>query len=253
MITKYHNSYDFDTRGWDKIWTFNDALELNIEFLQGLRKSTPYHGAPVYDMDTSKLIDIHKYGRIFTDNGQSNECKYNVFIPETRHIYMHNDEVENERILKEMIYSTEQKSYMEGYIEPNTVMPLVSFLKKYGDRIAYRLYDISNKKFYSHNFKLTWTTREKASSEGFEGPWDECTRTFKAADIGLYEDHFTRIHGGLWWFFIYSVEPCDLNIEDILYEYTLQRLNEFGKRRKSRRTRKTKKSKKKSKKKSTRK
>jgi hypothetical protein len=246
MITEYNYVYDFDTTGWDLIKTFNDALKLNIEFLQGLRKSTPYHGAPVYDVNASKLVFIHKFGKIFTQDGQSNKCEYEALRPETKIVRVYIDKLGNKSILKEFVlhkakYSQEQKSYLEGYLEMKNVPFFMSFLKKYEGKIGLNLYDVKNDNYLT-NFESTWVTRAKI--EGNE-KWDPYSNAHREPNLMVYEEWFGHIKENLCYFFIHSLKPCDINVEDVLYEYATA-LRKKSQKGKSRRNRKTKKSKKKS-------
>ena len=218
METQHHYQYDFDTSGWDTIQTFDDAIDLNVEFLEGKRKSTPYHAAPIYDVDTTKLIYIHEKGRIITINGQSNECEYDKYYPEKKMIYFHNDRIDDERIIPTRIVSMEQKSYLVGYIERKQLHSFLSFLKHNKGTVAYHVYDIIKDKSYYNRFdkKNMWVTRYKLNGSD----WQESTWAHKEPDLhSLYDEFLIRARSPLVYFFIFSIKPCDLNMEDVLISY----------------------------------
>jgi len=227
METEYHYSYDFDYTDWDQIETFDEALKLNIEYLEGKRKSTPYHGAPIYDVDMSKLIYIHKNGRILTINGQSNECEYDKLYPQKKMVYLHNDKIFESRVIEERIASLEQKSYLEGFIEEKQLRSFLGFLRKQKIRVAYHLYDINRDVSYYNEFKKRnmWLTRHKLNGSD----WVQTTFAHRQPDLdSLYNKILIRCMTPLVYFLIYSIEPCGLNMEDVLVMY----INQLGQRKK---------------------
>lgn len=233
MKTEYNFSYDFDYTDWDQIESFDDAIKLNIEFLEGKRKSTPYHGAPVYDVDMSKLIYIHKNGRIITINGQSNECEYDKLYPKKRMVYLLNDIITDSQVIEERTVSFEQKSYLEGFIEEKQLRSFLGFLRKQKSKVAYHLYDIDRNISYYNEFKKRnmWLTRHKLNGSD----WVQTTFAHKEPELdSLYNNILIRSMTPLVYFLIYSIEPCGLNMEDILVMY----INQRGQRRKKKASKK---------------
>jgi len=56
---------------YEKVSNYNDLLETNILFFEGLMPMTFYHLSPIYDMETSKLKHITRKLKFFTMEGQS--------------------------------------------------------------------------------------------------------------------------------------------------------------------------------------
>lgn len=204
-------SYDFDDTGWNSFKSFNDALRINIEFLEGKRKSTPYNSAPVYDVDVSKLIYIHKHGKFLTTNGQSNECNYG-------------DE------------PYEQKSYLDGYFPKSQLKEFHNFLKRRKD-VGYFLQDKTEDiKFYNFSGDV-WVTRYK---EKGKDEWIEFSHVHHDLEDNMRK-YLNKCNVQLIFFVIFSLRQCNLNMEDVLIEY----IKERNKKRKERK-KKNKKSRKKS-------
>jgi len=145
--------------GWSKKdLSFEDALELNVNFLNG-RSLVWYHNSPVYDMDTSNLLYINEVGKFFTCGGQSNKCEYNVHYPNGHY------------------GSIEQKSELNGYFEESQLEPLLDFIKnnKYRESISYYFLRFKDNKAFQNFRKKTWITREMTGSYSVFKKWDEST------------------------------------------------------------------------------
>lgn len=224
MLTKYHYSYPFAK--WN-IKSYNEALKLNIKFLKGKLLSSPYHCSPIYDMNTSKLIYIHKVGHIFTTNGQSSECIYDEYVPKTKHVYIHIESggsegiIESETISEEMVFSSEQKSYIDGYMPQKYLESFLKFLKTNSRKVGYFVYDINNNKTYDNKDTLKgsyWVTRECGYNDK---DWKIISVSPFTPDLfPMYDHYFSKLKTPLVQFSIFDKKPCNkATMEDFLIKF----------------------------------
>jgi hypothetical protein len=110
-----------DTMDWSDARTFADLVVLNVRFLRGKLKETPYHGAPV-DEETvpllPKLIRINQLGFVSTqghpaDRESGRYKQSNPFFKKGMREY----------------YIYEQKSFIEGILLKSRAASFVNFMR----------------------------------------------------------------------------------------------------------------------------
>ncbi len=96
---------------WNNIHSYEDLLKVNVMFLRGELKETPYHLGPL-EPDSIPLIDelieMHNL-RMLSVNGQGGLCIYGDYAPPFRSY--------NGELLGDWYYDVEQRAYVEFYIE----------------------------------------------------------------------------------------------------------------------------------------
>ena len=186
-------------------------------------------------MNVDGLIYLHKYGRIFTENGQSHLCEYNIHYPKTKHVYMNIDDgTKFSNIIDESYGSMEQRSYLQGYIEKKILKKLISFLNNFSE-ICYSFYVISSKKTFSNFNEHTWATR---TSEGKNNEnWEEFTSIDPEHYTQTYNKCFTTI-SDLVEFKILNINQCKgPNIEDLLINFIKKKRSKKRRSRSNKRSR----------------
>ena len=223
---KKHHSYNFEH--W-KINSFKDVIKYNVEFLKGIRLSSPYHAAPVYDMKVENLITINENG-IVTINGQSNECVYNKYVPQTKHVYYFNDRIERVRVSNSIYYFMEQKSYLDSFIKLEMMDELINFIdginNDLGNEIVlYKFCNLNGVLTSNYKTDKNWLTRKYASkyeiNDLSEIKW-EYPHNDNLNDCELFSDTFNCKHiKGIINFMLIIDEPCynKFTCEDILINF----------------------------------
>ncbi len=207
-----------DFSQWYNAKSFSKILKLNMEFIKGNLSSTPYHYGPIYDMNVTDLLYLHKNG-ILTTNGQSNECYYT------------------------QKHSMEQKSYLNGFTYKRNLKFLLNFLYQNKHLFEYKIYDISNdigyisgikdpiKKLSTLGDRNTNTHKDIDIYYSFvngkyitrhkygDTQWKETTRCNMDFYPIEYEFFLEQIPVSLINFSITTVHPCTVNVDKYLADY----------------------------------
>lgn len=210
---------------WE-IHSFNDLIKHNVDFLKGIYKSSPYHAAPVYDVNDNKLIFINSNG-IVTIDGQSNICEYNEYLPTTRHIYYTNDEMVKEDISVPSYYSVEQKSYISGFIQSSILDKLVNYLNKLDD--VYYVFSVDNTNKLVTNIEYNifyWLTRvcdskKKLTTKNIK--WENISHV----NINKFENIFRgyKLPDTVYFIIFVNNIPCKYDVQDVLVNFIKDVLN----------------------------
>lgn len=220
MNIKKHFSYPF--MRWP-IHSFEDAIYHNIKFLRGEYISSPYHAAPIYDMNNDTLLLLHENG-ILTVNGQSDECYYKKFLPKTEHQYYNNNILTETIINDEKYINSEQKSYIDGFIKETMMNDMKKYFDNLNDKFDAKIlykFTFNNNSYTTNIHQLkTWLTRESDGDEAFEDfsnlhlfMFENFNETFKT---NIKSDDI--IH-----FFVTIDKPCDSNVENLLARFVINR------------------------------
>ncbi len=111
---KINNSVVNDISRWLYVRNYTDLLKLNIQFIEGSIKETPYHHGPLENPSAElvkNLIKLHEYG-ILTVNGQEAICQNGLKLK-------HNNEW----------CDVEQRGFLEFHVDYENKKLAESFLK----------------------------------------------------------------------------------------------------------------------------
>ena len=124
---------------WTNVENYDELLSVNLDFIHGKLRCTPYHGGPLVD-PSQELIDIldqlHRYG-FLTVNGQEAESK-RFECTETTYF-----------LKQGSWYETEQRGYLEFHIDIDSFVDINNnnMITKFIDKIKesdliYRILDM---------------------------------------------------------------------------------------------------------------
>lgn len=99
---------------WSNVENYDELLSLNLDFIHGRLRQTPYYGGPLLD-PSKELIDnldqLHRYG-FLTIDGQETECIHSKCV-EPRYFY-------SEFLERGNFYENEQRGYLKFHIDVNS-------------------------------------------------------------------------------------------------------------------------------------
>jgi hypothetical protein len=176
---------------WYQVETYNDLLKLNIEYISGKLKMTPYHFGPlVSNVPSSNLVNnlikLHGYG-ILTVSGQESMCKCEIkkddgwySIEQRGYLCFHINIEDNLELAKSLIKQFEQINQQKD----KTIIYNVFNIKN-GDHIT----NISEED-KCFNVTRVYNTKHKEIS------WNDCTNLWFESnyDSGLWGNEVPKIY-----------------------------------------------------------
>ncbi len=133
---------------WDNVENYDELLSLNLNFINGLLRATPYHGGPLVDPSKELIVgldQLHRYG-LLTVNGQEAMSK-RVECTDTATFLL------GKNLEQGSWYEIEQCGYLEFHIDidsfvdnknNNVVTEFIDKIK--GSNLIYRILDMRTSK-----------------------------------------------------------------------------------------------------------
>lgn len=197
--------------GFKDVQSYRDLQDVNILFLQGVLKKTPYHYGPIDDETIpllEKLVTINDLGFISVMGQPAlDEIK---FVDRTWE--------RNGQIYGNWWYHVQQKSMIEGYLPKAYVEEFIDFMSNQPD-YYYRIYDIQIEKGWFGSKSIVLPVLHNAMPQ----QWVNITRDQVSKDASNlheadWEDH-TNIPSDMSPPFDFRGYP---NIENIMIPYTVK-------------------------------
>ena len=118
------------SKKWYEISSFEEALSVNRDFISGKIKKAPYHLSQIRDTSIKTLYELNNY--IFTYDGQSNECVYNIYIEPWKMTLFGNKYEGGGKFC-----SSKQKNYLEAIVPKRYIQQLIDYLKNIDKKLKY--------------------------------------------------------------------------------------------------------------------
>lgn len=114
-VFEYINMVEEVKKDWGDVKTYDELLNVNLDFINGRLNESPYHCGPLLDPSPElicNLSKLHNYG-LLTVSGQESEKDHGICMKEQEFFY--------DKILKQgHAYANEQRGYLIFHVEKNS-------------------------------------------------------------------------------------------------------------------------------------